>query len=80
MDSASFSDCWSVDIKSSCLSLALGFAIQVSATAHTTCKVVVVIVVIARTEELLRPPLEGLLKSCYEAVLLLSILSMLASG
>jgi hypothetical protein len=66
--------------KASNSSLILGLAIQVSAAAHTTCKVVVVIVVIARTKEVLRPSLEGLLEGCHEPVLLLSILSMLASG
>jgi hypothetical protein len=57
----------------------LRLAVQVSAATHATREVVVIIVVVASTEEFLGPALEGLLERRHEAVRLVNGLVRLLS-
>lgn len=65
----------------SCLSVVvLRLAVKVSATTHATGEVVIIVIVVASTEELLGPALEGFFERCHEAVGLVSGLLGLQSG
>lgn len=65
----------------SCLGVVLlRFAVELSAATHTTCEVVVIVIVIASTEEFLGPALEGFLERSHEGVGLRSGLMGLRSS
>lgn len=65
----------------SCLGVVLlGLAVKMSAATHATCEVVVIIVVVASTEKLFGPALEGFLERCHEAVGMMSGWVSLHSG